>query len=160
HALPSTAGPVRTPRTAECDMPGSHWPLLPLTVEELEIVRGSASIGPMTFRADAGEIVAIVGPTGIGKTTVLRALLGLEPIMRGAVRYGRVDVTPAPVGPTTRPFAWVPQEHAIVTGTLGDNVELGACNGADARAALALVGGDGLAGREHEVVHASGPELS
>jgi ABC-type bacteriocin/lantibiotic exporter with double-glycine peptidase domain len=119
-----------------------------------------------SLQADPGEVVALVGPTGCGKTTLLRALLGLERGVRGSVRYGDIDLTRAGVGPMERPFAWVPQEAAIVTGSIEENVALGA-PGADpieeeaARGALEAIGAGSLLARARkERLHAGGPELS
>jgi ABC-type multidrug transport system fused ATPase/permease subunit len=126
----------------------------------LELVGfGAADRGPVTtLRLEPGEIVALVGPTGSGKTTLLRALLGLEP-GRGQVLLGGRDVTFSPAGPRERPFAWVPQEAPLVTGTLHENVLLMGGTEADARTALALVGAERLAGTA-DVVGPGGRPLS
>lgn len=64
-----------------------------LKVEALEVRRGPrAIISGISFHAERGEIVAIMGPSGAGKTTILRALAGLDRIAGGSV-----DV-PRPVG--------------------------------------------------------------
>jgi ABC-type transport system involved in cytochrome bd biosynthesis fused ATPase/permease subunit len=94
--------------------------------------------------AASGEIVCLVGPTGAGKTTLFRVLLGLDPA-RGRILVDGEDVTASPSGPETRPFAWVPQEAPLVTGSVRENVLL---VGGDARAAddaLRLVGATQLA---------------
>ena len=74
-------------------------------------------------------------------------------------------ITAAGVGPGKRPFAWVPQEAAIVTGTLADNVSLGMPESAEdagprTRDALATLGARSLQGRESAPLTAGGPELS
>jgi ABC-type polar amino acid transport system ATPase subunit len=64
-----------------------------LKVEALEVRRGArAIISGISFHAERGEIVAIMGPSGAGKTTILRALAGLDRIAGGSA-----DV-PRPVG--------------------------------------------------------------
>jgi len=64
-----------------------------LKVEALEVRRGArAIISGISFHAERGEIVAIMGPSGAGKTTILRALAGLDPIAGGRV------TVPRPVG--------------------------------------------------------------
>jgi len=120
---------------------GRRFALARLEVEAL----GSARGGERTsFEAAAGEIVAIVGPTGSGKTTLLRALLGIETDVVGVIRYGGDELTAASVGPSSRPFAWVPQDAPIFTGTLADNVLLGRGGPDDAFAALRGIGADKL----------------
>jgi polar amino acid transport system ATP-binding protein len=59
-----------------------------LDVDSIQIVRGRrAIVRGMTFAADRGELLALMGPSGAGKTTVLRAIAGLD-----AISGGRIDV--------------------------------------------------------------------
>ena len=105
----------------------------------LELLQFGACRVPQraTLRAAQGEIVAIVGPTGSGKTSLLRAMLGLEP-SQGALRFGARDLSQAGIGPPERPFAWVPQDAPLVGDTLLGNVALFS-NEERARAALDLI---------------------
>jgi ABC-type multidrug transport system fused ATPase/permease subunit len=121
---------------------------------------GARDRGPTTsFVLGPGEVVAVIGPTGCGKTTLLRALLGLEPA-RGALRHAGVDLTAARVGPDERPFAWVPQDAPLVTGSIIDNVAL-LCGDADrAHAALSELGATSLLSRGDDVVGPGGRPLS
>lgn len=110
------------------------------TLDELALVGVRAQRGrhrPLSITVPPGSIAAVVGPTGTGKTSLLRALLGLDPVREGAIRYGQLvlDASPsagaataekrAGVGPSARPFAWVPQDAPIVGDTLAINVGLG-----------------------------------
>ena len=152
---------VRTPAGGGHTHP---WRLEHLAVHGLAVVRGDQATPPTSLEAGPGEIVALVGPTGSGKTSLLRALLGLERGTTGEVRYGDRVLDGAGVGPTERPFAWVPQEPAIVSGTLAENIALGAPETARgeaaARSALATIGARSLEGREDDELAAGGPELS
>ena len=57
-----------------------------LAVTALQVMRGSRLVvRDVSFTADRGELVAIMGASGTGKTTVLRAIAGLEPIAAGTV---------------------------------------------------------------------------
>jgi ABC-type multidrug transport system fused ATPase/permease subunit len=98
------------------------WDLGALEVKGLRCRRGEA--GALTFSAAPGAIVAIVGPTGVGKTTLVRTLLGLERAEAGTVCYDGVALDDAPPGPGTRPFAWVPQDSPLLLDTLEANVRL------------------------------------
>lgn len=156
---------VHTEPSSNCTNEPGIWRAERLDVRSLSIARDHWATSTTTLHAEPGEIVALVGPTGSGKTTLLRALLGLERGMLGTLRYGDRDLTEAGVGPTERPFAWVPQESAIISGTLEDNIALGAPSAStDARATRATLEGLGagtLVTRAAGVrLHAGGHELS
>lgn len=99
------------------------WMLATLTIDGLVAQHGAHA--PLTMRLAPGMIAAIVGATGIGKTSLLRALLGLDTPREGRVTWGDHDLTRAGVGPTQRPFAWVPQDAPVLGDTLVANVVLG-----------------------------------
>jgi len=64
-----------------------------LEVSAIEVRRGKRTIvSGISFHAARGEVVALMGASGAGKTTILRALAGLEPIAAGSV------TVPRPVG--------------------------------------------------------------
>ena len=100
------------------------WPLAPLELCGLQLVRGTC--GAVSLRIEPGSIVAISGPTGVGKTTLLRTLLGFERLAGGQLLYGGVCIGDAPAGPSSRPFAWVPQDAPLLADTLDANIALGA----------------------------------
>jgi ABC-type transport system involved in cytochrome bd biosynthesis fused ATPase/permease subunit len=99
-------------------------------------------VAPLRFAVAPGRSLGLVAPTGKGKTTLLRVLLGLEPPLAGSVRYGGVELGPR-IGPGRRPFAWVPQDAPLIAGTLEENVGLGAA-GIDPRRALRALGAEEL----------------
>lgn len=103
------------------------WPSGALVLDD--VVAEHASHAPISLTVPPGRIVALVGPTGIGKTQLLRALLGLAPLARGRVQYASKLLAAAGVGPNERPFAWVPQDAPILADTLEANVALGGKSG-------------------------------
>jgi ABC-type multidrug transport system fused ATPase/permease subunit len=123
-ALAPAPAPALAPAPAPALAPA--WPLAPLSITDLLGLHGTHA--PLTLRLPAGHIAAIVGPTGIGKTSLLRALLGLDPARAGDVTWGDVSLSARGVGPRERPFAWVPQDAPILGDTLVANVALGAPN--------------------------------
>ena len=118
------------------------WTSGTLELRDLRLARGACR--PLSLRVEAGSVVAIAGPTGIGKTTLLRTLLGLESAAGGDVVYDGRTLGEAPAGPLARPFAWVPQDAPLLADTLAENVAMGS-RAIDPRHALDPLGASHLA---------------
>jgi ATP-binding cassette subfamily B protein len=124
--------------------PSPDWPLRDLEVDGA--VLGYGTQAPISFCLNAGEVVVVVGATGEGKTTLLRALLGLDGLRAGDIRYGGASVAGTPPGLVNRPFAWVPQDSALLSDTLQANVALGAsAEPPDVLRVLTLLGAEHVA---------------
>ena len=77
------------------------------------------------FIARPGEIVAVLGPSGEGKTTMLRLLLGLVHPSEGSVTVSAADGSEVPMNADLRPlFSYVPQGNSIMAGTIAENMRL------------------------------------
>ncbi len=78
------------------------------------------------FYADPGEIVALVGPSGEGKTTMLRLLLGIVRPQTGRVAItGQGTGQSLPASASTRVFfAYVPQGNTMFAGTVAENLRI------------------------------------
>lgn len=77
------------------------------------------------FIAQPGEIVALVGPSGEGKTTMIRLILGLVRPQDGAVEIVTRDGFSVEANANTRPlFAYVPQGNTMLSGTIADNMRM------------------------------------
>lgn len=76
--------------------------------------------------AKPGEIVALVGPSGEGKTTLIRMFLGLIHPTSGEAKMVNEKEEEIKLGITTRNmFAYVPQGNTIFSGSIADNLRLG-----------------------------------
>lgn len=107
-----------------------------------------------------GELVALAGGSGSGKSTVLQLLLGFREPTAGVVRVGGRPLTELDPDAWRARLAWVPQQPVLITGTIGENVALGA-PGAPAgriRAALRRAGAGDL--DPDRPLPAAGAELS
>jgi branched-chain amino acid transport system ATP-binding protein len=81
----------------------------------------------VSFAIGAGESVGILGHNGMGKTTLLRTLIGALPATQGAVTFSGVDVTGfAPNQRSRKGMAYVPQGRGIFSAlSVYDNLRLG-----------------------------------
>jgi ABC transporter fused permease/ATP-binding protein len=79
-----------------------------------------------------GEVVALVGPSGAGKTTVLQLLLRFFDVDRGRITMEDVDVRTLSVGELRRATAMVAQEPVLFAGSLRDNIAYGRDDATDA----------------------------
>ena len=85
-----------------------------------------------------GEVVALVGESGAGKSTVAALLLGLLSPASGRVSVGNADLADCRLDAWRSLVAWVPQHPTLFRGTVADNIRLGdpsATEGAVAEAA-------------------------
>jgi thiol reductant ABC exporter CydD subunit len=71
------------------------------------------------------ETVALVGPSGAGKTTVATLLLRLVDPVHGRISVGGLDLAHCRADVWREQIAWVPQRPTIFRGTIADNVRLG-----------------------------------
>ncbi len=77
-----------------------------------------------TFRAAPGEIVAVLSPSGGGKTTLMRLLLGMLNPDSGSVTLTGCDGKSVPINADLRQFfAYVPQGNTILSGTIAENMK-------------------------------------
>jgi urea transport system ATP-binding protein len=114
-----------------------------LQVEGLVSGYGTSEvIRDVSFALAESEVLAIVGKNGMGKTSLLKAVLGFLPAWRGSVKFAGRDVTRMPPHLKRRMgFVFVPQEHALFQDlTIRDNLRLGLLSDDDFEAALEHVG--------------------
>ncbi len=79
----------------------------------------------VSLDAGPGEIIALVGPSGEGKTTLLRLLLGLMQPSSGTMELTDADGMVHPLGAGTRHcFCYVPQGNTLLAGTIAENLRL------------------------------------
>ncbi|MFJ4619521.1 ABC transporter ATP-binding protein [Streptomyces sp. NPDC088812] len=107
--------------------------------------RGGEVLRGVDLTLRPGERLAVVGPSGAGKTTLSRLLAGVDAPTAGSVTVGGVPV--AALGPEVlrRQVVLVTQEHHVFIGTVRDNLLIAEPGASDERvwAALAAVGAAG-----------------
>nr|WP_208385574.1 thiol reductant ABC exporter subunit CydD [Curtobacterium sp. WW7] len=133
----SDSGPSRTVDAAPVDaapvaasVDAAALVLLGVTVHRPDTV-----IGPVDLTAPAGTVVALSGPSGSGKSSLIAAIRGVLPADGTVTVPGRADL------PARDRTTWVDQRPRLVRGTVAENVALTADpDTADVRRALGAVG--------------------
>jgi ATP-binding cassette subfamily C exporter for protease/lipase len=102
---------------------------------QVPIIRG------VQFSLSAGEMLAVVGPSASGKTTLARLLVGLWPSMNGKVRLDGVDVHAWDKNELGPYLGYLPQGVELLDGTLAENIaRFGNVDMAQVESAAKLVG--------------------
>src|SRR5262249_30699791 len=132
-------GSLRTPSPAvaaiRCERVGFAYPSRPVPVLE-----------GFDLELRPGEMVALAGPSGGGKSTVAALLLGLAERCAGRITAGGIDLAGCDRDAWRAQLAWVPQRPVVFRGTVADNIRLGdpAADDGRVREAAALAGAAGF----------------
>ncbi len=112
---------------------------LQITWESVSVDYGRGTVlDGVDLQANVSEILAVVGPTGVGKSTLLR-LVGRQVLTSsGAVSIGGVDVRSLRVADLRRAVAVVSQEGFLFTRTIAENLRLGSPKASDEELEVAL----------------------
>ncbi|MDF6043545.1 thiol reductant ABC exporter subunit CydD [Streptomyces sp. JH14] len=100
--------------------------------------RTEPSLDRASLVVDEGETVALVGPSGVGKSTLLHALLGFAAPDEGRVRIGSADLSTLAPERWRERIAWVPQRPQLFAGTIAENVRLARPDADDSAVEAAL----------------------
>lgn len=92
---------------------------------------GPAVLQGLSFRIAPGETVALVGPSGTGKSTCVSLLLRFWDPEDGAVRLGGVDLRDFPLEELRRQVAVVQQDNYLFNTSILENIRVGRANAAD-----------------------------
>jgi ATP-binding cassette subfamily B protein len=140
-ALQKIFGVLDTPPTVR-ERPGAVD--LPVS-EEIDVDHVTFAYGDnapvlhdVSLRVATGERIALVGPTGAGKSTLAKLIARFYDPVEGSVRVGGVDVRDATLKSLRERIVVVPQEGFLFSGTLRENVRVGRPEATDAEVENAL----------------------
>jgi ATP-binding cassette subfamily C protein/ATP-binding cassette subfamily C protein LapB len=88
------------------------------------VAQAEPVLGGVSFAIAHGEVVAITGGEGAGKSSLLRLVVGLYQPQGGAIRIGGHDIRAFDPAVLRRAVAWVPQQPDLVYGTIAQNLRL------------------------------------
>lgn len=100
--------------------------------------RTEPSLAAASLVVDEGETVALVGPSGVGKSTLLNVVLGFAEPDEGRVRVGGTDLAALSPERWRERIAWVPQRPHLFAGTIAENVRLARPDADDSAVTAAL----------------------
>lgn len=116
-----------------------------LQVEKLNVYYGESHIlRDVSFAVEPGQVACLMGRNGVGKTTTLKAIMGLLPTRAGQIKFAGTNITKEPTDRRVkRGLAYVPQGREIIPHlTVRENLQLGywarahSSNGASEKAAF------------------------
>src|SRR5690606_33267340 len=96
-----------------------------LKVENITVAApgtGRVLLSEVSFELKPGQALGIIGPSGGGKTTLVRALTGIWPILRGSVRLDDAELTQWNDEALGQFVGYLPQEVALLDATIEDNI--------------------------------------
>lgn len=116
---------VHIPESSEMDKYVEDGVQIRMRDVDFSYVEGTKVITDSKFKACPGEIVALVGPSGEGKTTMIRLILGLIRPEKGQSLMIASNGQEVEMNVETRHlFAYVPQGNTILSGTIAENMRM------------------------------------
>ncbi|MEU9663672.1 ABC transporter ATP-binding protein [Streptomyces chartreusis] len=137
-------GLAQAPRATETDAPTPADDRIDVTGVRYAYDRGGEVLSDVDLTVRPGERLAVVGPSGAGKTTLSRLLAGVDAPTAGSVTVGGVPVVALGPEQLRRQVVLVTQEHHVFLGTVRDNLRIAepSATDEDLWAALTAVGAD------------------
>ena len=96
-----------------------------LKVENITVAApgsGRILLSDVSFELKAGQALGIIGPSGGGKTTLVRALTGVWPVLRGSVRLDDAELSQWDDEALGQFLGYLPQEVALLDATIEENI--------------------------------------
>jgi ATP-binding cassette, subfamily C, bacterial EexD len=79
-------------------------------------------VNELSFEIPAGTLLAIVGPSASGKSTLMRSMLGVYPAAQGSIRFDGADISQYTTQQLSKWVGYLPQDVEILDGSVGQNI--------------------------------------
>src|SRR6056297_1417636 len=113
-ALPEQARPLQMPD-----------PKQSFSAEGITVVApgsGRVLLSDVTIQLEAGQALGLIGPSGGGKSSLMRAMAGVWPVLRGHVRMDGADLVQWGEDTISRSFGYLPQDYTLFDTTIARNI--------------------------------------
>ncbi len=131
--ITSPASPITLPKPVQGAVQFSNVDFRYAARPEAEVLRD------ISFIAKPGEVIAVVGPSGAGKTTLYALLQRFQDPEKGMITLDGIDVSKLALDDLRSAIATVPQDPTIFSGTIADNIRLGRPEASDADVVAAAI---------------------
>jgi thiol reductant ABC exporter CydD subunit len=121
-AMLETPAPARGRRVNVPDLPAAELAVCELTVSYAG--RATPALDGVSLTVAPGEIVAVTGASGCGKSALLSVILGFTPPTAGSVRIGDADLAELDPDAWREHLGWLAQRPHLFAGSIADNIRL------------------------------------
>ena len=113
-ALPPAASHMEMPDPTESFSADAITVVAPST--------GKVILADVSLRLEAGQALGLIGPSGGGKSSLMRAMAGVWPVLRGHVRLDCADLSQWNEAAISRSFGYLPQDYTLFDTTIARNI--------------------------------------
>lgn len=96
-----------------------------LKLENVTVVSpgtGAVLVSDVNFELKAGQALGLIGPSGGGKTSLAKGIVGIWPLLRGSVRLDGAELDQWRADALGENIGYLPQEVSLLDGTIADNI--------------------------------------
>ncbi|MDM9622151.1 type I secretion protein [Rhizobium sp. AC44/96] len=121
HRLTETLA-VLNDKSGHVELPAPHDSLTVDAITTVAPTSGAVLLSDVSFTLKAGQALGLIGPSGGGKTTLARSILGIWPVLRGSVRVDGADLSQWNEAFFSENVGYLPQDVALMEGTIAENI--------------------------------------
>jgi ATP-binding cassette subfamily C protein len=113
---------VLNDKSGYVELPAPHESLTVDNITTVAPTSGAVLLSEVSFTLKAGQALGLIGPSGGGKTTLARSILGIWPVLRGSVRVDGADLSQWNEAFFGEHVGYLPQDVALMEGTIAENI--------------------------------------